>query len=182
MLHRSRPSCCAPNPSRPHASRTSPLRRKPSPSPKPGTPAGRTPASSSPTPKRCGPQSTWPTASTRTQSWPCTTLLRGSQPEHAGKWRDQPVWIGGGDLSPHNADFVPPHHSRVEPAIADLVRFMDRDDMPPLVQAAIAHAQFETIHPFPDGNGRTGRALVQSLLRGKGQRVPDERAAVARYR
>jgi Fic family protein len=95
-------------------------------------------------------------------------LLRGSQPQYAGKWRQEQVWIGGGDLSPHSADFVPPHHSRVEAAIADLVRFMEREDVPPLVQAATAHAQFETIHPFPDGNGRTGRALVQSLLRGKG--------------
>lgn len=95
-------------------------------------------------------------------------LLRESQPEYAGKWRDEPVWIGGGDLSPHGADFVPPDHRQIPTAIADLVRFMERDDIPPLVQAAVAHAQFETIHPFPDGNGRTGRALVQSILRGKG--------------
>lgn len=95
-------------------------------------------------------------------------LLRESQPHYAGKWRTEAVWIGGGDLSPHHADFVPPHHSRVQSGIADLVAFMERDDMPPIIQAAIAHAQFETIHPFPDGNGRTGRALVQSLLRGKG--------------
>ncbi len=94
-------------------------------------------------------------------------LLRESAPEYAGKWRQEPVWIGGGDISPHEADFVPPSWGRVEPAIDDLVLFMARDDLPPLVQAAIAHAQFETIHPFLDGNGRTGRALVQSLLRAK---------------
>lgn len=52
--------------------------------------------------------------------------------------------------------------------MADLVEFMKRDDMPVLTQAAITHAQFETIHPFPDGNGRTGRALVSALLRNKG--------------
>jgi Fic family protein len=50
----------------------------------------------------------------------------------------------------------------------DLVAFMARDDLPVVVQAAIAHAQFETIHPFPDGNGRVGRAIIHSLLRGKG--------------
>jgi Fic family protein len=95
-------------------------------------------------------------------------LLRASQPEWAGKWRADQVWIGGSDYSPHNATFVPPHAERVVPAIEDLVRFMRREDIPPLVQAAVAHAQFETIHPFPDGNGRTGRALVHSLLRNKG--------------
>jgi Fic family protein len=63
--------------------------------------------------------------------------------------------------------FVPPHHSRVPAAIADLVAFIDRDDVPVLAQAALAHAQFETIHPFPDGNGRTGRALVHAHLRHK---------------
>ncbi|MCW4467333.1 Fic family protein [Glutamicibacter sp. MNS18] len=52
--------------------------------------------------------------------------------------------------------------------MTDLVGFMQRDDIPALTQAAIAHAQFETIHPFPDGNGRTGRALVGPILRNKG--------------
>jgi Fic family protein len=92
-------------------------------------------------------------------------LLERSAPDIAGRWRDQQVWIGGGDLGPHGAAFVPPHHSRVRAAIADLVAFVDRDDVPVLAHAALAHAQFETIHPFPDGNGRTGRALVHSLLR-----------------
>lgn len=83
-----------------------------------------------------------------------------------GEWRTGPVWIGGN--TPRSAMFVPPRHERVLPAIEDLTRFMDRDDILVLAQAAIAHAQFETIHPFPDGNGRTGRALVHSMLRGKG--------------
>lgn len=82
-----------------------------------------------------------------------------------GQWRTDPVWIGGS--TPRSATFVPPRHERVRPAIADLVRFMERDDILVLAQVAIAHAQFETIHPFPDGNGRTGRALVHSMLRGK---------------
>lgn len=94
-------------------------------------------------------------------------LLIDSEPEIAGKWHTAQFWIGGGDFGPHDAMFFPPHHDRVEPAIADLVEFMTRESMPPLAQAAIAHAQFETIHPFSDGNGRTGRALIHSL-RSKG--------------
>lgn len=95
-------------------------------------------------------------------------LLERADPEIAGRWRDQQVWIGGGDLGPHGAAFVPPHHSRVRSNIDDLVRFVARDDVPILAHAALAHAQFETIHPFPDGNGRTGRALVHAHLRAKG--------------
>lgn len=94
-------------------------------------------------------------------------LLAGELPDIGGRWRDQPVWIGTSSYGPHNATFVPPHHTRVPAAIDDLVRFMRRTDMPVLQQAAVAHAQFETIHPFPDGNGRTGRAIVHCLLRGK---------------
>lgn len=92
-------------------------------------------------------------------------LLRDSAPQFVGRWRDEQVWIGGGSISPHNALFVPPHHSRVPALMADLVAFTQRTDVPVLIQLAIAHAQFETIHPFPDGNGRTGRALVQGMLR-----------------
>ncbi len=95
-------------------------------------------------------------------------LLRSSAAEIAGRWRDQQVWIGGSSLGPHAADFVPPHHRRLPAAIADLVSFMDRDDLPVLVHVALAHAQFETIHPFADGNGRVGRALVHAMLRNKG--------------
>lgn len=95
-------------------------------------------------------------------------LLEGQQPAMVGRWRQEQVWIGGSKAGPHNADFVPPHHELVPAAMRDLVRFMERDDLPYLPQIALAHAQFETIHPFPDGNGRTGRALVQALLRHKG--------------
>ena len=52
--------------------------------------------------------------------------------------------------------------------MADLVEFMRRDDLPVLAHAAIAHAQFETIHPFTDGNGRTGRTLMHAMLEAKG--------------
>lgn len=95
------------------------------------------------------------------------TLLAHVPRQDAGTWRSEQVWIGGGDLGPHGAIFVPPHHSRVPAAIDDLLAFIDRDDVPVLAHAAIAHAQFETIHPFTDGNGRTGRALLHAHLRNK---------------
>jgi Fic family protein len=93
-------------------------------------------------------------------------LLEHSNPGIVGHWRKQQVWIGSSSLGPHTAQFVPPHQDRVPALIDDLVTFANRVDLPVLAQAAIAHAQFETIHPFSDGNGRTGRALIQSMLRG----------------
>ncbi|MBK5233687.1 MAG: Fic family protein [Thermoleophilia bacterium] len=94
-------------------------------------------------------------------------LLEREDPE-AGRLRTQQVWIGGSGIGPHLASFVPPHHDRLPALIDDLIDFCRRVDIPPLVQISIAHAQFETIHPFTDGNGRTGRALVQAMLRGSG--------------
>lgn len=91
-------------------------------------------------------------------------LMRGQTHADPGRFRTEQVWIGGGGASPHAARFVPPHHSRVEGAVEDLCAFAARTDVPLLAQAAIAHAQFETIHPFNDGNGRTGRALVHAML------------------
>jgi Fic family protein len=95
-------------------------------------------------------------------------LMVGQDHADPGRFRTQQVWIGGKDYSPHEAAFVPPHHERVEQAITDLCSFAGRTDMPLVAQAAIAHAQFETIHPFNDGNGRTGRALVHVMLRDAG--------------
>jgi Fic family protein len=95
-------------------------------------------------------------------------LLERTEPATAGKWRDEQVWIGGSTYGPHTADYIAPHPDRIPAAIADLVRFTQRHDIPVLVHAAIAHAQFETTHPFPDGNGRTGRALIHAMLRAKG--------------
>ena len=94
-----------------------------------------------------------------------SALLGSFAPELTGRWRQEQVWIGGGSLSPHLADFVPPHHERVPSAMDDLIAFQNRYDIPVLAQVAVAHAHFETIHPFPDGNGRTGRALVHAMLR-----------------
>lgn len=95
-------------------------------------------------------------------------LMCDVDPKSAGRWREDQVWIGGGTHGPRGAMFVPPHHSRVATAIDDMLRFVRRDDIPALPQIALAHAQFETIHPFADGNGRTGRALIQAMLRRKG--------------
>lgn len=94
-------------------------------------------------------------------------LVDGSSYALPGRFRDGQVWIGGGP-SPHTAEFVPPRHDRVPAAMDDLVAFCRRVDMPVLTQIAIAHAQFETIHPFNDGNGRTGRTLVHAMLRHSG--------------
>jgi Fic family protein len=94
-------------------------------------------------------------------------LMRTSKPDQSGRWRTEHVWIGGGTFGPRGADFVAPRHERVRPAIADLLTFTRRGDVPALPQIAIAQAQFETIHPFTDGNGRTGRALAQAMLRNK---------------
>jgi len=92
-------------------------------------------------------------------------LMRGQAHAQPGQFRSEQVWIGGASASPHTAAFVPPHHSRVEAAIDDLCAFIERTDVPLVTQAAIAHAQFETIHPFNDGNGRSGRALVHAMLK-----------------
>jgi Fic family protein len=92
-------------------------------------------------------------------------LERASNAHTAGQLRDVQNWIGGNDYNPCGADFVPPPHQAVDGLLEELIAFVDDETLPPLVQAAVAHAQFETIHPFEDGNGRTGRALVQVILR-----------------
>lgn len=97
-------------------------------------------------------------------------LMRDDAAEgpYAGKLRDSQNWIGGSDYSPRNALYVPPPQDRVEELLDDLIAFANRDDLPTMAQATIAHAQFESIHPFGDGNGRTGRALIGAILRRRG--------------
>ena len=82
--------------------------------------------------------------------------------------RTEQVWIGTSSLSPRGAVFIPPHHERVPEGLDDLMEFCRREEAPRLARAALAHAQFETIHPFVDGNGRVGRALVHAMLRRSG--------------
>ncbi len=86
----------------------------------------------------------------------------GKQP---GELRRSQNWIGG--TRPGNAVFVPPPPERVPALLADLERFIHQEDsglLPPLVKTALVHLQFETIHPFLDGNGRIGRLLIAALL------------------
>jgi Fic family protein len=86
----------------------------------------------------------------------------------AGKIRTDQNWIGGNDYNPCGADFVPPPPDEVREGLADLCEAIASEEFSPLVQAALVHAQFETIHPFMDGNGRTGRALIHVVLRRRG--------------
>jgi Fic family protein len=83
----------------------------------------------------------------------------------AGQIRTRQNWIGGNDHNPCGAAFVPPPPEHVSALLADLCEAINDEVLPPLVQAALVHAQFETIHPFDDGNGRTGRALIHVVLR-----------------
>jgi Fic family protein len=93
-------------------------------------------------------------------------LFKGTRDDAiAGKIRDRQNWIGGDSDTPRKAEFIPPPPEHVESLLADLCEFMGRDDLPAVIQAAIAHAQFETIHPFADGNGRVGRCLIHLVFR-----------------
>ena len=96
-------------------------------------------------------------------------LLRDARPgAQAGSIRTEQNWIGGSDYNPCSAAFIPPPPEYVNDLLEDLCGFCNDDALPAVAQAAIAHAQFETIHPFADGNGRTGRALIHFVLRRRG--------------
>lgn len=96
-------------------------------------------------------------------------LLSATRDAHiAGIVRTKQNWIGGGATNPRGADFVPPPPEFVEGLLDDLAEFLNRDDLSAVVQAAIAHAQFETIHPFADGNGRVGRCLIHIVFGRRG--------------
>ena len=109
-------------------------------------------------------------------SWPATSedflhwhhLLTSGHPQlhpgQTGAYRTEQNWIGGDDLGPRHAAFIPPPPEDLPRLIADLEKFCARTDLAPLLQALIAHARFEVIHPFTDGNGRVGRMLLQHLL------------------
>ena len=88
--------------------------------------------------------------------------------QHAGQLRTVQNWVGGSDYSPRDALYVPPPPDTVAAYMDDLIEFANRTDIPVLIQAAVAHAQFESIHPFTDGNGRIGRALINAVFRRRG--------------
>jgi Fic family protein len=91
-------------------------------------------------------------------------LMAGARGEAPGEFRRRQNWLGG--TRPGNARFVPPPAPEVVPAMSDLEKFLhgDPEPTPILAKAALAHVQFETIHPFLDGNGRVGRLLITLLL------------------
>jgi len=95
-------------------------------------------------------------------------MERSAMPHIGGVVRTAQNWIGGSSYNPCSAAFVPPPPESLDGLLHDLLDYVNGDDHPALVQAAIAHAQFETIHPFADGNGRTGRALIHVILRRRG--------------
>ena len=99
-------------------------------------------------------------------------LLAGTPLEEMGGLiREEQNWIGGSSYNPCSAAFVPPPPEYVRALLDDLCAFCNTDTLPAVTQAALAHAQFETIHPFVDGNGRIGRALMHLVLRRRGLAV-----------
>ena len=94
-------------------------------------------------------------------------LLRHQQgyEAHAGRFRKELVWIGRDNAGPRDADFVAPQAQRVPDDVDDIVRFADRDDLPMVIQIAVAHAQFETVHPFVEATvGLGGPSWMSTML------------------
>lgn len=93
-------------------------------------------------------------------------LMEDSPTPHlGGQVRTDQNWVGGNDWHPLEGDLVPPPAEHCPALLDDLCAYLRGRDHSPLLQAAIAHIQFETIHPFGDGNGRTGRAVLYAVLK-----------------
>ena len=97
-----------------------------------------------------------------------TLMDKSPTPHLGGVVRTEQNWIGGNNFNPVGAAFVPPPPEHLDNLLDDLIEYINDDFHSPMVQAGIAHAQFETLHPFGDGNGRTGRALIHVVLRRRG--------------
>ncbi len=97
-----------------------------------------------------------------------TLMRRSPEAKSGGRIRERQNWIGGSPYTPIGARFVPPPPEHVLEVLGDLIEYVNGDEHPPLLQAALAHAQFEMIHPFGDGNGRAGRALIHVVLARRG--------------
>ena len=90
-------------------------------------------------------------------------MIRSDNPQIAGRFRHGPGWVGQEQhraLGPLRAHYVPPPAYMVDKLMEDLIDTINHSDLPPVLKATLVHTQFETIHPFPDGNGRVGRALI----------------------
>ena len=85
-----------------------------------------------------------------------------------GKIRGVQNWVGGNSYNPLQADYIPPAPEHVTGLLEDLAEYCNDELVSPVLQAALVHAQFESIHPFIDGNGRTGRALIHLVLKRRG--------------
>ena len=94
-----------------------------------------------------------------------TLMAASPTPHFGGVVRSDQNWVGGNDWHPLESEFVPPPPEMCRPLLEDLVVYLRGDDHPPLLQSAVAHVQFETIHPFDDGNGRAGRAVLYGVLK-----------------
>ena len=101
-------------------------------------------------------------------------LMRGVRGDSArpGEFRRVQNWIGGPGSTLKNAIYVPPPPTELAGCLGDLERYLHDESLPPLVQAALVHSQFEAIHPFVDGNGRVGRLLITLLLVQRGLALP----------
>ena len=95
-------------------------------------------------------------------------MSKSPTPQIAGTFRMEQNWIGGSWHNPCSAAYVPPPPEHLDPLVEDLLDYVNGTLHSPLLQAAVVHAQFETLHPFADGNGRTGRALIHVVLRRRG--------------
>jgi len=114
-----------------------------------------------------------------------TLMAASPTPHFGGVVRSDQNWIGGNDWHPLESEFVPPPPEMCLPLLEDLIVYLRGEEHPPMLQAAVAHVQFETVHPFGDGNGRAGRAVLYGVLKHRcvpGGMMPPVSLALSRNR